>query len=199
MPKRHSEDGMLSTSLLRYPYYGESFANEMQCIEFHPPTHTVTVTAKCTHTSFKTIGVTKTVDVIGTTTTKKVSTSTISTASVSLTSLPWLRNEILIPPTQTTTTSVLYVATVLDVETDTISIDSTSTVSTVFVTEIPTAATATSSVTSFSPVNVAFTTTLPTTSTTTVTVPLATTTVTTDASYTLVYGPTDGCAYALAA
>ncbi|KAL7941492.1 hypothetical protein V8C42DRAFT_360743 [Trichoderma barbatum] len=150
------------------------------CIEVHPPTHTVTTTTKCTHTLYKTVGVTKTVSVAGTTTTKKVSTSTISTAT-------------------TTTTSVVYVTRVLDIEKDTTSMDSTSTVSTVFVTEVPTAAATTTSVTSFSPVNLAVTTTLPVTSTTTVTVPLATTTVSTNIAYTRVYGPADGCAYSLPA
>ncbi|KAL6856774.1 hypothetical protein J3F83DRAFT_751772 [Trichoderma novae-zelandiae] len=146
------------------------------CIEVHPPTHTVTATAKCTHTSYKTVCATKTVGVVGTVTTKKVSTSTISTAS-------------------TTTTSVLYVNTVLDVETDTTRIDSISTLSTVFVTQVPTAATTTTSITSFSEVDVAFTTTLLTTSTQTVNVPLATTTATITLAYTRVFGPTNGCAY----
>ncbi|TFB01189.1 hypothetical protein CCMA1212_007031 [Trichoderma ghanense] len=127
------------------------------CIEVHPPTHTVTATAKCTHTLYKTVCATKT----------------------------------------TTTTSILNVNTVLGVETDTTSIDSVSILSTVFVTQVPTAATTTASVTSFSEVDVAFTTTLPTTSTHTVTVPLATTTVSSTLSYSRVYGPVDGCAYVL--
>jgi hypothetical protein len=70
-------------------------------------------------------------------------------------------------------------------------------VSTIFVIEVPTAATTTTSVTSFYPVDVAFTTTLSTASITTVTVPLATATITTDIQYTLVYGPENGCSYAL--
>ncbi|UKZ57030.1 hypothetical protein TrVGV298_010880 [Trichoderma virens] len=125
-------------------------------------------------------GATKTVNVVGTMTTKQALTSTISTAS-------------------TTTTSVGYITTLLDVETDTTSIDSTSTLSTVFVTEVPTAAATTTSVTYFSPVNVAFTTTSTTTSTMTVTVPLATTTASINVAYTKVFGPTDGCAYVLEA
>ncbi|KAM0462260.1 hypothetical protein ACHAO4_001461, partial [Trichoderma viride] len=150
------------------------------CIEVHPPTHTVTTTARCTHTSFKTVGITKTVDVIGTTTKNAVSTTIISTAS-------------------TITTAIVYVATVQGVETDTTNLDSTSTLSTVFVTEVPTAATATSSVTYFSPVDVVVTTTVTTTPTTTVTVPAATTTVATDVVYSLVFGPQDGCSYVLEA
>ncbi|KAL6883164.1 hypothetical protein HDV57DRAFT_527399 [Trichoderma longibrachiatum] len=148
------------------------------CIEVHPPTHTISATAKCTHTSYKTVCATKTVSVIGTVTTKNVSTSTISTAS-------------------TTTTSILGVNTELEVKSDTTSIDFISTLSTVFVTEAPTAATTTASVTSFSEIDVAFTTTLPTTSMHTVIVPLATTTVSSTNTYSRVYGPVDGCAYVL--
>ncbi|KAK4066247.1 uncharacterized protein Triagg1_8079 [Trichoderma aggressivum f. europaeum] len=151
------------------------------CIEVSGPTRTVTHTTKCTHTSFKTVGgVTKTVNVVGTTTTKEASTSTISTAT-------------------TMTASVGYITTVLDTEIDTISTDSVSTLSTVFITEVPTAATTTASVTSFSPVNVAFTTTVPTISTTTVIVPAATATISTNVAYTKVFGPQDGCAYVLEA
>ncbi|PTB77089.1 hypothetical protein M440DRAFT_1470101 [Trichoderma longibrachiatum ATCC 18648] len=142
------------------------------CIEVHPPTHTISATAKCTHTSYKTVCATKTVSVIGTVTTKNVSTSTISTAS-------------------TTTTSILGVNTELEVKSDTTSIDSISTLSTVFVTEAPTAATTTASVTSFSEIDVAFTTTLPTTSMHTVIVPLATTTVSSTNTYSRVYGPVE--------
>ncbi|KAL7811370.1 hypothetical protein V8C26DRAFT_431174 [Trichoderma gracile] len=148
------------------------------CIGVHPPTHTVTVTAKRTHTLYKTVCATKTVSVVGTVTTKKAFTSTISTAS-------------------TTTTSIVGVSTVLAVETDTASIESVSTLSTVLVTQVPTAATTTASVTSFSEVDVAVTTTVPTTSTHTVTVPLATTTISSALSYSRVYGPVDGCAYVL--
>ncbi|EGR44801.1 uncharacterized protein TRIREDRAFT_111807 [Trichoderma reesei QM6a] len=148
------------------------------CIEVHPPTHTVTATAKRTHTSYKTVCATRTVSVVGTVTTKQAFTSTISTAS-------------------TTTTSIVDVSTVLDVETDTTSVESVSTLSTVLVTQVPTAATTTASVTSFSEVDVVFTTTVPTTSTYTVTVPLATSTISSALSYSRVYGPVDGCAYVL--
>ncbi|PTB41901.1 hypothetical protein M441DRAFT_457952 [Trichoderma asperellum CBS 433.97] len=161
------------------------------CIDVHPPTHTVTTTARCTHTSFKTVGITKTVYVIGTTTKNAVSTTTISTASK-------------LKPGSNTIDADNYhryrlCCHLQDVETDTTNLDSTSTLSTVFVTEVPTAATATSSVTYFSPVDVAVTTTVPTTPTTTVAVPAATTTVATDVAYSLVFGPQDGCAYVLEA
>ncbi|OPB45580.1 hypothetical protein A0O28_0077900 [Trichoderma guizhouense] len=170
------------------------------CIEVSGPTRTVTHTTKCTHTSFKTVGgVTKTVNVVGTTTTTKASTSTISTASVSFLCLSPLTTSVLTLSVQTTTTSVGFVTTVLDTETDTISTDSVSTLSTVFVSEVPTAATTAVSVTSFQPVNVAVTTTVPTTSTTTVIVPAATVTLATSVAYTKVFGPQDGCAYVLEA
>lgn len=86
MPARRVADCVLSIfSLLQLRAHVVEFstADALQCIEVHPPTHTVTATAKRTHTSYKTVCATRTVSVVGTVTTKQAFTSTISTASVS--------------------------------------------------------------------------------------------------------------------